>query len=161
MIDISRLKSSELLALHASVGEELRGRGIVRSSNNPVGDLAEYLFCKAFDCEQAPNSEMSYDARARDGTRYQIKGRRPTKHSKSRQLSILRDLDQAGFEFLAGVIFNEDYSVFRAAIIPHSTVLPNSRFNAHSNGWVFLLNDATWDWDGVKDVTDQLRAVKL
>lgn len=94
MKEVFQLSARQLLKLHAAIGEELRGRRIVRSSNNPVGDLAEHMFCNAFGWEQAPNSEKSYDARASDGARYQIKGRRPTKHNQSRQLSILRDLDQ-------------------------------------------------------------------
>jgi hypothetical protein len=48
-----RAKSiAELLALHAAVSEELRERNVLRSANNPTGDLAEYLFCKAFGWAQ-------------------------------------------------------------------------------------------------------------
>lgn len=46
-------------------------RGMVRSANNPTGDLAEYLFCHAFGWQQAPSSERGYDATGADGTRYQ------------------------------------------------------------------------------------------
>jgi len=41
----------------------------------------------------------------------------------SRQLSALRDLRSARFDFLAGVLFAEDYSVMRAAIIPYAVAL--------------------------------------
>jgi len=161
MKDLLAIESDELLAMHAAIGEVLRERGVLRSSNNPVGDLAEYIFCKAFEWEQAPNSVKSYDAQSKNGTRYQIKGRRPTKHSKSRQLSILRDLDHVQFDYLAGVVFREDYKVFRAAIVPHELVLANATFRSHTRGWVFTLNDTVWDWNGVEDVTAQLQAVKL
>ena len=161
MKDLSKLASSELLALHAEIGEALRERGVVRSSNNPAGDLAEYLFCKAFGWKQAPKSEKGYDARAADSARYQIKGRRPTKHNKSRQLGILRDLDKAGFEHLAGVVFCEDYRVHRAAIVPHALVLSNSTFSEHSRGWIFHLKDHVWDWDGVLDVTERLQSIRF
>ncbi len=46
LIDLANLSSIELLALHARIAEELRNRAIARTSNNPTGDLAEYLFCK-------------------------------------------------------------------------------------------------------------------
>lgn len=48
MIDLTSNSLSELLELHAEVNEELRKRGIVRSANNPTGDLTEYLFCSTF-----------------------------------------------------------------------------------------------------------------
>ena len=42
MIDLSRLSPKELLQHHAAVSEELRTRGITRSSNNPkAADPAE------------------------------------------------------------------------------------------------------------------------
>jgi hypothetical protein len=31
----------------------VRTRGILRSSNNPTADLAEYLFCRAFNWKTA------------------------------------------------------------------------------------------------------------
>src|SRR5207253_75591 len=77
-MDLSELTPPELLALHAKLADELRTRGITRSANNPTGDLAEYLFCKAFGWNQAGNSHPNVDAIGTDGTRYQIKGRRIT-----------------------------------------------------------------------------------
>jgi hypothetical protein len=43
---------SELLALYVAVMEELRERDVLRSANNPTGDFAEYLFCRAFGWTQ-------------------------------------------------------------------------------------------------------------
>jgi hypothetical protein len=114
-MDISRLDAAKLLALHAQIANELRARGITRSPNSPTGDLAEYLFCKAFGWKQADNSNAHIDAIGPDGTRYQIKGCRITRHSRSRQLSAIRDLGGAHFDFLAAVLFSEDYTVQRAA----------------------------------------------
>jgi len=78
-MDISQLSPSELLALHAQLSDELRARGITRSANNPTGDLAESLFCRAFEWTQAGNSKANIDAVDAQGTRYQIKGRRMTR----------------------------------------------------------------------------------
>jgi hypothetical protein len=150
-----------LLALHARVTEELRKQGITRSSNNPTGDLAEYLFCKAFGWKQAGNSNAHIDAIGHDGTRYQIKGRRVTRHNGSRQLSAIRDLAGAHFAFLAGVLFSEDYQVLRAAIIPCSVVVERSSFVERTNSHRFLLHDDVWSAPGVRDVTEELRAIDL
>lgn len=159
MEPLSALSPPDLLRLHASIGEELRERGIVRSSNNPVGDFAEYLFCKAFGWSPAGNSNKGSDALCSDGKLYQVKSRRPTRHNPSRQLSAMRELDKGGFDFLAGVIFAEDYTVARAAIIPHQAVLANSAFVARTNSWKFHLRDCVWEWPSVQDVTAKLQAV--
>lgn len=158
---VAQLTPSELLKLHAEVSEELRTRGISRSSNNPTGDLAEYLFCKVFGWARASNSKANIDAIGEDGSRFQIKGRRMTRHQGSRQLSALRDLAGGHFDFLAGVIFSEDYTVLRAAIIPQALVLERSTFVQRTNSHRFLLRDDIWEAPGVRNVTEELRIVDL
>lgn len=161
MTELGILTSSQLLALHAEIMEELRVRGVTRSSNNPTGDLAEYLFCKAFGWEQAGNSNPNIDAIGEDGSRYQIKGRRVTRHNKSRQLSAIRNLPDGHFDCLAAVLFGEDYGVMRAAIIPFEIVTGRATYIAHTNSHKFMLRDDVWDVPDVRDVTVELRAVSL
>ena len=48
MIDVKHQTTAEILRLFVEIPTELRRRGVVRSENI-TGDLAEYLFCKAFD----------------------------------------------------------------------------------------------------------------
>jgi hypothetical protein len=127
-MNVTGLTVPELLLLHTEVGEELRKRGVLRSANNPTGDLSEYLFCKAFGWTQAGNSHANVDAVGSDGARYQIKGRRITRYNNSRQLSALRDLQGRHFDFIAGVLFNEDYTILRAALIPHAVGLERAKF---------------------------------
>src|SRR5262245_32411658 len=122
MPSISRISAIDLLKLHAKVAEELRTRGITRSANNPTGDLAEYLFCEAFGWKQSANSNAGFDAVANDGMRFQIKGRRVTQRNRSRQLGAIRKFEEGCFDYLAGVLFEEDYAVLRAAIIPYAVV---------------------------------------
>lgn len=160
-MDVARLTPFELLALHARVSDELRKRGITRSSNNPTGDLAEYLFCRAFAWTQAGNSKANIDALGPDGTRFQIKGRRVTRFNKSRQLSALRDFEGVHFDFLAAVLFSEEYAVMRAAIIPRSVVVARAAFVTRTNSHKFFLRDDVWNAPEVRDVTSELRAVIL
>ena len=161
MTNLEKFSPAELLALHAQITEELRNRGIIRSSNNPTGDLAEHLFCKAFGWNQAGNSIANLDAVGLDGTRYQIKGRRLTRHNSSRQLSAIRDLQGKHFDTLAGVLFSEDYTILRAALIPHEVMASHSTFVERTNSHRFLLRDEIWDAPDVKEVTAELRAITL
>lgn len=150
-----------MLVLHARTMDELRARSIVRSANNPTGDLAEYLFCKAFQWTRIGNSNRNVDALDSVGKRYQIKGRRLTSHNGSRQLSAIRDLAGGNFDVLAGVLLSEDYSVLRAALIPYTVVVQRSTFVIRTNSHKFYLRDDVWNATGVKDVTKTLQAVAL
>jgi hypothetical protein len=82
-----------------------------------------------------------------------------TRHNKSRQLSAIRDLAGGHFHFLAGVLFNEDYTVMRAALIPHAVALERATFVEHTRSHKFLLRDDIWNAPGVRDVTTELLAV--
>ena len=156
-MNINNLSVSDLLKSHAGILEELCTREIVRSANNPTGDYAEWLFCRAFGWAQAANSVKGYDATDADNVRYQIKGRRLHQRNTSRQLSAIRDLE--GFDVLAGVLFDENFGIKRAAIIPSSVVQSRSNYSRHTNSYRFLLRDDIWGAEDVQDVTDDLRRV--
>ena len=158
MIDLKNLSLAGLLGLHAGIMEELRRRGVARNENNPTGNLAEFLFCAAFPWQQAPNSEKGYSASDGRGMRYQIKGRRLHRRNTSRQLSAIRDLD--GFDTLAAVLFDEEYRVLRAALIPNTVVRERCKFVLHTNSRKFMLTDDVWDDGRVTDVTGELQAAE-
>jgi hypothetical protein len=71
----SELTVRQLLASYVAVLNELLRRGLVRTRNSPLGDLAETLALRAYGGERAPNSEKSYDLRRPDGHRVQVKAR--------------------------------------------------------------------------------------
>ena len=160
-IDLEEMQSPALLSLQAAVMDELHRRGVLRTSNNPSGDLGEYLFCNAFGWKQAANSMANVDAVCAKGVRYQIKARRITTRNKSRQLSAIRDLEDSRFDFLAAVLFAADYAVVRAAIIPHEIVTNRADFVKRTNSHKFILRDDIWELSGVRDVTKELRAVRF
>ena len=152
----------DLLLLFASVLGELRQRGVIRSTNNPVADYSEWLVSRALGLDLVAASAAGYDAVAPDGTRYQIKGRRITPDNPSRQLSAFRgfaSVDVEPFDYLAGVLFNFDFTVYRAALVPVAVVREQSTWQPHVNAWRFRLRDAIWNLPGVVDITEQVRAV--
>ena len=159
MIDLKNKSIRSLLHLHADIMEELRCRGVVQSANNPTGDLAEFLFCRAFSWQQAPNSEKGFDAQDEHGKRYQIKSRRLHRRNTSRQLSAIRDLE--AFDILAAILFGDRYRVSRAALIPDEIVRERCKFVQRTNSYRFMLTDELWDDGRVRDVTAKLRATEL
>lgn len=151
----------DLLLLFANVLGELRERGVIRSTNNPVADYSEWLVARALGLELAAPSVKGYDAIGPGGIRYQVKGRRQTPANASRQLSAIRGFEVADvhpFDYLVGVLFNFDFTVLRAAQIPVAIVREHSKPTPHVNGWRFLLRDAIWALPGVIDVTEPVRA---
>ena len=63
------------------------------------------------------------------------------------------------FDFLSGLLFNEDFTVMRAALIPHAAALKRSTYVEHTNSHRFLLRDNVWEARGVREVTKELRDV--
>lgn len=161
LVSLRNLTPPQLLLMHAKVSEELRRRGVTRSTNNPAGDVAEHLFCRAFEWVQAPRSARDFDATDASGARYQIKSRRLTVHNKSRQLSALRRLPDRGFDFLAAVLFKSDYRVLKAALVPHARVVELAKRVEYTNSWRFLLRDEVWSIADVQDVTARLAKAEL
>ena len=157
---LSSESAPALLALYSAIVEELHGRGLVRSTNNPVGDYAEYLTARAFGLSLAGNSSIGYDAVRDDGIRYQVKSRRLTPRDSSRQLSAIRGLEPGAdpFDLLVGILFTADFEVLRAALVPVDVVRQLAVRNDYVNAWRLMLRDSVWAMPGVEDVTDRIRA---
>lgn len=157
-IDLEKLSIPELLCCYADILEMLKVRKVVRSTNNPAGDLSELLFCMAFNWKQENNSKAGFDAIDRStGNRYQIKGRRLTPANKSRELSAIRKLESNEFHYLAAILFAADFSIYKAVIIPHSTVLECSKSVEHTNSSKFLLTDGIIKRPETQDVTEKIK----
>jgi hypothetical protein len=73
--DPAAMSVRDLLHAQVAIIDELLARGIVRTRNSPLGDLAETLALRAYGGALAPNSEKSWDLTANDGRRIQVKAR--------------------------------------------------------------------------------------
>jgi len=122
--------------------------------NAPTGDLAELLVAAAVDGERAPNSEKSYDVKARDSRRIQVKSRILTSgHRGERQLSTFRSWD---FTHLAIILFGSDYSIVRGVMIPVGLVREASTEDRHVGGNRVMATDEFLSTPGVEDITESL-----
>ena len=106
-----------------------------------------------------PVDAAGYDAVDASGRRYQIKARRIGTSRSTRQLSAIRNLDQDPFEVLTGILFDQDFTVHRAALIPIVVVKQRSTWSKHTNSRIFYLLDDIWTDPGVVDVSAEPRAV--
>jgi hypothetical protein len=157
MPNLKSMTVSELFDIHGKVLSELRERGVVRSTNKPIADYAEYLSARALSLSTSPKSTKGYDAKGPDNKKYEIKSRQITRQNPSREVSALRDLDKRHFDYLIGVLFNEEFRVLRACRIPHSTVLKVAKYSNHTNAWRFHLRDSLWSMPGVVDLTAKIQ----
>ena len=105
----------------------------------------------------ASNSSAGYDGIDTKGTKFQIKGRRITHYNKSRQLSVIRKLDEKLFDKLAGVIFDERYNIIEAIVIPYGIVCKYAVYRKNVNGHILHLRGPILDDPQVKSIKEILR----
>lgn len=154
---VTTASTLELLRDYARSIDALRDRGVVRT-RNVVGCYAEHLFAIALGWTLENNATRGFDARGPDEQRYQIKARRITRLSKSTQLGDLPPGDRLEFDALAAIVFAEDFSVLRAALIPAPELL--TLRTKHAKRPRFHLRESIMIVPGVEDVTDRLRAAQ-
>ena len=139
-MDLRSLEDRELLQLYGRLMEELRQRKLIRSSNNPVSDYAEKTVCEKLKLSLQRKSSKGYDAiDEKKGTKYQIKARRLTRHNRSRQLGVIRKLDQKLFDYLIAVFFDEIFNLIEIWRIPRKTIPKYARYSPHQNGHILVL----------------------
>lgn len=139
---------------------ELRDRGVVRTSNSPVGDYAEYLTAAAMGLELTANSSSGFDAVGPDGVRYEIKSRRLTSGSSVNRFSAIRNLESKHFDVLVAVLFRDDFAVERAACLPIGAVERLCFWQQHVNGWILPTHASVWHDHAVTDITELMRGAQ-
>ncbi len=148
--------TNELMNLYAEILTELNARNVVRTYNSPVGDYAEWLVAKCMNLHLEKNSQKGYDAiDPKTGMRYQVKSRweRGAASTKSRELNVIRNLDDDQFDCLVAVIFDDQFHVKEAYLIPHDTIATYARYNKHQNGYILIaMGDVLHD-PSVKNIT--------
>lgn len=135
-MNLKELEIKGLLRLQASITKELMRRKIVRTQNNPLGDYTEWLVSNALGLKLADNSKAGYDGMTNDGVKIQIKGRRVTANNKSCQLSAIRKYEEKDFDELAAVIFDEEFNIIDALLIPHEVVGEYAKYREHQNAHI-------------------------
>jgi hypothetical protein len=155
---IEGLPTAQLFSTYRSILRELRKREVIRTTNAPTGDYAEFLVARLLGVKLAPNSEKSWDVRAQDGKTLQVKSRvvANPRAADERQLSPFRSF---GFDEVVIVLFNDNYGVWRAVRLPVAVVEERSAYRSHVNGHVLFAKDQLLDDPLATDITSELKAV--
>lgn len=153
-MNLKKATIGELLALSRQVLVELRQREVVRTTNAPTGDYAEWLVRRVVKGELEPNSKRSWDLVTPDGERLQIKARVVVdpRDRGQRQLSPFRSWD---FDAAVVVLFDGEFKVWKAARFPTVDMKRRARHSKHVNGeLVFATDDVLKE---AEDWTNRLR----
>lgn len=156
LLFLKQASHHELLALYDAILTELRGRDILRSSNNPVADYSEWLAARALGLTLQTKSTTGFDGVCGAGHRYEVKGRRRTPHNSSVQLSQIRGLDKCHFDFLVAIIYNPDFTVDYAGKIPYAVVAEKAKFRSHTNASILQFKRDLLQDPRVLDITAKI-----
>src|SRR3954468_23922278 len=97
--------TGNLLRDWSAVMRELRKREIIRTNNNPVGDIAEAIVHAHYGGERESFSNAGYDVKTPDGERIEVKAIRVAEGGKAgRGLSPIRKSD---YDVVVVVVFGE------------------------------------------------------
>lgn len=158
-MNLAELTIQDLLGLQVDAIEELRARGVLRTSNSPVGDYTEWLVARALGLKLVANSKAGYDAISPEHVKFQIKGRRVTAKNPSRQLSAIRNLAGKDFDVLVAVIFDERYQVIEAVSVPHAAVGDYAVYREHVNAHILYVRGNLLTDSRVESLLKQLDGV--
>ncbi len=142
--DLRKLSIGELLALTRGVLHELKRRRVIRTTNAPTGDYAEWLTMLVTKGELEPNSSKSWDVTAQDGRRIQVKSRvvADPGNRGQRQLSAFRSWK---FTDAVVILFDEEYRVRQATRFSKAHLERRARHNEWVNGDRVLATDELLD----------------
>ena len=142
-MELTSLKTSDLVSLYCSVIKELKGRSVIRT-NNVIGDLGEYLAIEHYNntaglptLAAAPISTENIDAISRKGDRYSIKS------TSGKITGVFYGLEPKGstnpdkqkFEYVIICRFNNDYELEEILEMDWETFLKHKRWHSRMKAW--------------------------
>ncbi len=148
------LTIAQLLKYYGQILEELRARKIIRTSNIPTGDYAEFLVKNQLELILEKGNRVGYDAKDASGVKFQIKARRLTGNNQSWRLGAIRNLANQEFDFLIAVKFNGIFEIDQVVKIPHKIIEKYARYSRHSNAHFLVLGEVLSD-PLLEDLTTQ------
>jgi hypothetical protein len=131
MVDLSALTNRELLDVWTGSLDELHARGVVRTYNNPIGDIAEAIVARHYGGIRGGFSQAAWDV-AIGQELLQVKACRRATAKTRLGFSPVRHTD--GYTALVLVVFTAGMRVEQAWRIPRETVNALAKYNAHVNG---------------------------
>lgn len=138
-----------LLRDWAAIMKALRDREIIRTNNNPVGDIAEAIVADHFGGERGSFVQAGWDVLTPQGERLQVKATRRTSTSKGRKLSPIRDSD---YDAVVVVVFREDFGVDLGLRLRRPLVEELFPHNPHVNGRSISITRKLLEHPGVERV---------
>lgn len=155
-IDLTGVGVRSLLGLEASILAELNRRGLVRTSNKPLGDIAEQIVLRARGGVLEPNSTKSHDITTPTGVRIQVKAMGARSTAAAAKFSPFRSFDFDTAIFLVFASGSFDLRLGRE--VTAADVDAIARYSAHTNGKQPSLSQIR---DLGDDVTDEMLASYL
>lgn len=134
--DPSSRSTRELLADWAAIMRQLRDRKVIRTNNNPIGDIAEAIVAAHYRGQRGSFSQAGWDVLLPSGERLQVKALRHAGASGRRNLSPIRDTD---YDAVIIVIFDEDFRVTEGLRIERPTVEQLFPHRDHVNGRIITV----------------------
>jgi hypothetical protein len=151
-VDLTRLSVRSLLGLEAGIVDEFTRRGLVRTSNKPLGDIAEQIVLRARGGNLEPNSTKSHDITTATGRRIQVKAMGARRAGLSGKFSPFRSFDFDSAVFL--VFAAGSFELMLAREVPAADVDALARYSEHVNGKAPTLRQIR---DAGIDVTAEMR----
>lgn len=154
--EFENLNTRQLLALWARTLRELLDRRIVRTLNNPIGDIAEAIVAEHFDGTRATFNNPGWDVATPDGQKIEVKSLRLTGIKPRTNLSPIPRNSE--FTSLVIVVFDEELRVMESLLVPREVVLSVFKPRARDGATIVRVTDALRDDPRVTklDISDDI-----
>lgn len=128
----------QLLRDWGAIMRELRVRQIIRTNNNPVGDIAEAIVAAHYNGTRGSFAQAGWDVKV-DDELIQVKAMRQVAGASRRNLSPIRDSD---YTCVVIVIFDEDFVVAEGLRLDRTLVEELFPHRPYVNGRIIAVTQA-------------------
>lgn len=148
----------ELMQMYQYSLIEMERRTVIKKHNNIINDYTFWLVSSRMEMELTYTK--GYDAQRSNGQKVKIISFRNNVNTKSGLIGIIHDRELIFFDELLVVIYNFDFIVDLALLIPKKIIQETKVFNRNLNGYTLRISNTLTKTPGILDVSKLLSEQK-
>lgn len=152
---VEKLDEIELLRLHGKILDAFEERQVCKTRNQPIAGYSRWLIKNKLGLQQVDNPNEKYDLY--DGkVKYLVRSRQISKN-KNIPFGVIRNIHESNFDNLITIVYDKDFNIIEAYMIPIDVLLNKVVYNGYQNGYILRRKHLDIIKDDIENIIDRLK----
>lgn len=152
---LEELNELDLLKMHGKILDIFEKRQVSKTRNQPIAGYSRWLIKNKLGFDQVDNPNEKYDLFDKNKKKYLVRSRQIS-NNKNIPFGVIRNIHDKNFDNLITIVFDKDFNIIEAYMIPVDVLLNKVIYNGYQNGYILRVKHLDIIKDEIEDITHML-----